>query len=180
MKRFGYDILPVLVGVLLALIINNYQQSIKDRRFTKQILRTIIEENNQNIANIEELLVKQKRTVDTFNYYAEWEDLSNFDLVRKVQGLSTPDLVDNGINFLFNANQTLVEMDILLKLAEISEEMGNYSSGSNTLSEIFYQDLFETSEESKRRVSLILQDVMNYERNIVKLSKEFNEMYNSR
>ena len=69
-KKFGYDLLPVTAGVLLALLISNAQQSWKQKQFTKQVMQTIVEEHNANIQQIDELLPKQRQTLDSLSFYA--------------------------------------------------------------------------------------------------------------
>ncbi|MEQ9305709.1 MAG: hypothetical protein RJQ14_17480, partial [Marinoscillum sp.] len=83
-KKFGYDLLPVTAGVLLALFISNTQQSWKQQQFANQIIQNIIEENRTNIKNIEDLLPKQERTLDSLSYYVDSTSVALVDIIQKM------------------------------------------------------------------------------------------------
>lgn len=176
-KKFGYDLLPVTAGVLLALFISNTQQSWKQKKFTDQVMQTIVEENKANIAQIDSLLQKQYRTLDTLAYYTDSTNITIVDVIRKVNGLSTPDIINNGADFLLKGNQTVIEVDLLMELAKINEAIENFDLALNQVTTGLYGDLYSSSPNDKRRLALLLSDIMNYERTIKVLSEEFNKDY---
>lgn len=177
LKKFGYDLLPVAVGVFLALVLNNAQQVWKEDSFQKQLLSTIFEENETNKKSITDLLEKQKMTIDTLNHYVQNEEYTVFELIKKVNGLSTPNLANYGAIYLLNNNQSLVEVELLLKLAELDSQHKVFQLASDQIIDQLYDDLYNTDQKSKRRISLMLNDIMNYENNIIVLGDEFNELY---
>tara|TARA_Y100000590_G_C15416332_1_gene899614 strand:+ start:264 stop:818 length:555 start_codon:yes stop_codon:yes gene_type:complete len=174
-KKFGYDLLPVTAGVLLALFISNTQQSWKQKKFTDQVMQTIVEENKANIAQIDSLLQKQYRTLDTLAYYTDSTNITIVDVIRKVNGLSTPDIINNGADFLLKGNQTVIDVDLLMKLAKINEAIENYDMALNQVTSGLYNDVYSAEPNDKRKLQLLLSDIMNYERTIKVLSEDFNE-----
>ncbi|MTI39420.1 hypothetical protein [Fulvivirga lutimaris] len=176
-KKFGYDLLPVAVGVFLALVLNNAQQVWKESSFQEQLLNTVFEENEANKKSITDLLEKQKRTIDTLNHYAKNEEYTVFDLIQKVNGLSTPNLANYGATYLLINNQSLVDVELLLKLAELDSQLKVFQLASDQIVDQLYEDLYNTDQKSKRRISLMLSDIKNYENNIITLGDEFNALY---
>lgn len=176
-KKFGYDLLPVAVGVFLALVLNNAQQAWKEDSFQEQLLNTIFKENETNKKEINSLLDKQQRTIDTLNYYAENDDYTIFELIKKVNGLSTPDLANHGASFLLNNSQSLVEVEVLLKLSALDSKLKVYQVSVDHVIDALYNDLYNNDAASKRKLSLMISDIMNYEKDIIVLSDEFNELY---
>ena len=176
-KKFGYDLLPVTAGVLLALLISNAQQSWKQKQFTKQVMQTIVEEHNANIQQIDELLPKQRQTLDSLSFYADSTDIAIVDVIRKVNGLSNPDIINNGADFLLKGNQTVFDVDLLMKLAAINAAIDNFDMALQQVTSGLYNDLYSTQPNDKRKLSLLLNDIMNYEHTIRVLSEEFNEEY---
>lgn len=176
-KKFGYDLLPVTAGVLLALLISNAQQSWKQKKFTSQVMQTIVEENKSNMARIDELLPKQLRTLDSLSHYADSASVAIVDVISKVGGLSTPDIINNGADFLLKGNQTVIEVDLLMKLAEMNAAIENYNIALQQMTTGLYDDLYSTEPNDKRKLRLLLNDIMNYERAIKEISRAFNKEY---
>ncbi|MFY0689014.1 MAG: hypothetical protein JXQ90_17720 [Cyclobacteriaceae bacterium] len=176
-KKFGYDMLPVLAGVLIALFINNFQESRRDRAFVDKIIENIISENQLNIEKIGEVKDKQKRTIDTLRYYRKNPDVTVFDCIRKVNGLSTPDIHTNAGQFLLSSGQTMVNVDLLMELSAIHQEVENFEIGQREIITTLYDKLTSSDEASKEVIMLILYDILNYEVNIDSMSAEFNEKY---
>lgn len=176
-KKFGYDLLPVTAGVLLALLISNAQQSWKQRSFAHQVMQTIVEENKANIAQIDSLLQKQYRTLDSLSFYADSTNMAIVDVIKKVNGLSTPDIINNGTEFLLKGNQTVIDVDLLMKLAQINESIEVYDMALHYLTSTLYDDLYSYETNDKLKLRLLLSDIMNYEHTIKVFSEEFNEDY---
>jgi len=177
LKKFAYDLLPVAVGVFLALAVNNAQQVWKESAFQNQVLSTIFEENEANIKAINELMAKQQLTLDTLAHYDENDAYTLYDLIQKVNGLSTPNIANYGAIYLLNNNQSLVDVELLMKLAELDSQVKVYEFASTQIIDKLYNDLYKQESSSKRRAALMLSDIMNYEKKIIELSEDFNKLY---
>ena len=115
--------------------------------------------------------------MDSLSFYADSTDIAIVDVIRKVNGLSTPDIINNGADFLLKGNQTVFDVDLLMKLAAINAAIDNFDMALQQVTSGLYNDLYSTQPNDKRKLSLLLNDIMNYEHTIRVLSEEFNEEY---
>ena len=56
MKQILRDTIPVVIGIMLVLILNNWQQLQSERKYVKNSIRAIISENENNISELEHAL----------------------------------------------------------------------------------------------------------------------------
>ncbi|MEM8895425.1 MAG: hypothetical protein AAGC88_12660 [Bacteroidota bacterium] len=68
-KKLLLEIIPVVVGILLALILNGIVENISSKKYFRQSLEAIVEENKHNIVELEYALERQKAYVDTLTTY---------------------------------------------------------------------------------------------------------------
>ncbi|MER3328452.1 MAG: hypothetical protein RIF34_02650 [Candidatus Kapaibacterium sp.] len=174
-RKLLFEILPVAIGVLMALFIDNFRDSYRDRQYVTKMMSIVRNENSQNMIQISEAIQRQKELNDTISYYLN-DSLSTIHaLILKVNGLASPDLLHNGSDYLLNSNQVLLDVDQMIRMSNQKNEIDNFHFSNKKLSDLFYQDLGKSDRESKYRFSMVLYDVIYYEERIYQLCKEFNE-----
>ncbi|MEO0330104.1 MAG: hypothetical protein AAF223_00235, partial [Bacteroidota bacterium] len=69
MGRVGREMIPVIAGILIALFINNWQQSYRDEKLLESTLQSLSEEFDKNAENIQSYLPRQSHFLDTLRLY---------------------------------------------------------------------------------------------------------------
>ncbi len=173
MKKVLVDIVPVLVGILLALFISNWQQSKSEEDYINNSIQAIIKENQSNIAELSNSLNRQRGFLDTLRKY-NTDDYSLYDIVQQAKGLNTPDLKSTTWKFLVqDSKHTLVDYEFINRLAEIEKYEMLINRHNEKVLDMFYQPAFFNDPELKRVCDLMLQDMMNIERDLRKVLEEF-------
>jgi len=163
MKKVLIDIIPVLTGILLALIISNWQQSRSERAYIINSIQAIINENESNIAELENSIGRQRGFVDTLRKYNS-DAYSLYDIVQLANGLNTPDLKSTTWKFLVqDSKHTLVDYEFINRLAEIEKYEILINRHNEKVLDLFYQPAFFNDPELKRVCDLVLQDMMHNE-----------------
>ena len=182
MKKVLIDIVPVLVGILLALFISNWQQSRSEKAYIKNSIQAIINENQSNIEELTYSLERQRGFLDTLRKY-NTPDRSLFDIIQLANGLNTPDLKSTTWKFLIqDSKHTLVDYEFINRLAEIEKYEMLINRHNEKVLDMIYQPAFFNDPDLKRVCSVMLQDLMNSERALKKTLEEFiefaeNEIY---
>lgn len=124
MKRlssFIKEILIVMVGILLALIINNWNEDRKDKNYLKTITISIENELVESKKDIELTLPKQIALIDTVETYLNNESISLIEIILKGNGLQQPDIKTNSWRSLANSRIELLEYSKISALSDIEE-----------------------------------------------------------
>ena len=100
LKKILIDIVPVLVGILLALFINQYQQFQSEKAYIRNSVQSIILENEENIKELEYALQRQAVFVDTLDNYLDKDHYTLADVLKKARGVYSPDLKSTTWKFL--------------------------------------------------------------------------------
>lgn len=177
LKKFGYDLLPVTIGVLLALLINNFQGNLREKHFIHKVLRTIVLENEQNILEIGKSLKSQQLAIDTLSFYRTDDSTSLMELIRRIGGIHLPDITNSGADFLLNNHQTSADLNMLIQLSKMNLLVNSLDANSEQILNRLYGDLQSTSSAEKERIQLMLSDLINYEEEFLEETQEFNDSY---
>ncbi|MEM9327271.1 MAG: hypothetical protein AAGA85_16505 [Bacteroidota bacterium] len=170
------QMVPVVLGVFLAMWLNDYKVRESDRRFIASMLESINAENGLNAQQIEGLLDKQKRTCDSLEFYQNDSKVALVHVISKVNGLSTPDLNETSLNLLQASPITLISFDLLTKLSEIDANHENYNYNQRVLSNYYYVNTTNSEKEVKLTLSYMLADIIYYEEQILMRYQELDSL----
>lgn len=181
LKKIAIDIIPVFIGILLAVIINNWRQSVSDRNYYNHALSSISLEFKENIDELEHALTRQKQLVDTLVKYVDDDDVMAIHAVRKVEGLYTADLKSTTWRFLLqDSKQTLVSYETISQLSEIDKYNDLIESRNDVLISYFTKKDILVDPYIKQLFLLNLSDLINYEKKQIKLLRGFNKTINEK
>lgn len=163
-KTILIETIPVIIGILIAVLINNIQQRYADRQYLKSTIKSIRTQNQENVKELEYALERQVTLLDTLKVYLEDDDRSLFDAIGKGNGLYTPDLKSTTWQFLFeNENHTLVSYELINQLSEIEKYEQLISGHNETVKQILFRpDVFE-NPKMKLVLRIWLNDFMAVE-----------------
>lgn len=174
MKKILIDIIPVLIGILLALLVNNWRQMTSERSYIDNSIRAIMLENESNIEELENSLRRQHAFLDTLRKHRTKEN-SLHDIVRIAKGLNTPDLKSTTWRFLIqDSKHTLVDYEFISRLAEIEKYESLIDQHQQKVLDMIYQPDFFRDPDLKEVCNLMLQDFIEVERQLVDALEEFN------
>jgi len=176
MKKVFLDIVPVLVGILSALFINNLQQARSERHYIENSVSFILKENLENVNELEYALQRQANFIDTLLKYLDDDQVTLEGVMRKSKGVYTPDLKSSTWKFLVqDSKHTLVSYEFINRLAEIEKYevlVNRYNVKLGDL--IFQQDFFE-DPRLKHVVLALFSDFAPIQNTMINELQSFNE-----
>ncbi len=176
MKKVFIDIIPVLIGILLALFINNWRQSVSDKKYIQNSISAIVEENKANMDELKYAMRRQRQILDTLNRYMEDDNVSLAQAVHRGNGLYTPDLKSITWTFLVqDSKHTLVTYDYISKLADIEKYESLISRYNIKVNDIFYQPAYYSDPALKRVCQGMINDLIGIENNFMSALEAFND-----
>lgn len=167
-KALIKEIIPIVVGILLALWINNWNENRKDKKYITQISSSI---NNELIETTEDIIANkifQKSLVDTLDFYKNYDKVSLFDILMKVDGIHMPTIKINSWKAISNSKIELMDYDKISALANIEEQKDLLKTKGENLMNFIYPNTKETGIDKKELLKLMILDIISTEVTIQK------------
>ena len=158
--KFIRDIIPVLLGVLIALWINNWNEARKDRIYIENFYTSLKKEFTETDQEITDKKPLQKRLVDTLAVYSSNETFPLMKVIEKGGGLNGPLIKLNYWKALSNSKIELLAYDKLTILADIEEMNEVLKYKRNKLLDFTYANLSETGSQQKLLMRMMMIEML--------------------
>ncbi len=166
LRKFIGEIVSVIIGILIALFINNWNEDRKDEQYLNQIFSSIEQELEESIIDIERVIPKQLASADTIQKYLNNEAFSLYDIITKGNGIHAPSIRTNSWNAIANSKIELIAYKRLSALAEIEERKENLSLRVQNQMDFLMQNIEETDKTKKKIFLMTIFDIVNAEQEL--------------
>ncbi|MEM9834859.1 MAG: DUF6090 family protein [Bacteroidota bacterium] len=172
-RQFIREIIPVIIGILIALVINNWNEDRKDKQYLNRVFVAIEQELEDSHAEISVILPKQQALLDSIAIHLDNEQLSLFDLVLRSNGIQKPEVKMNAWKTIVSTKIELIDYEKLAALSDIDERRENIDHRVEKMMDFLLVNIAETSREKKELLRIMTIDVMNAE---TRLQERIGEM----
>jgi len=175
-KKIILDFIPAFLGVLIALLLNNYVENRKENRFLKQSFQNVYNINKENIKAIEASIKNIKNNVDTLNFYKNNNKSTIFDCIAANKGISVKTQKKISLHIFRDSRfLTKIDFNLISLFGELEENHTEISqSYKNRMVYILQSEVYSTDYKSKELLILALNDYISGMMQIEKCSKEIN------
>ncbi len=164
--KFLSEMTPVVMGVLIALLINNWNETRKEKNYVTDVMNSIKHELSETKKDIEIKIPKQEKLLNNLKKHVDDESMSLLQIVEKSDGLYVPLIRTNSWIAFANNKIELMEYQTLSTLNDIEEGKGIFRSKLDYILKYFYSNLNQTSKEKKEQFIIILSDLISTQRQI--------------
>lgn len=165
-KQFVKEIFTVVIGILIALFINNWNENRKDKKYVNQIFTFI----NKELVETNEDIVKnigfQKKLIDTLNSYLKDEKQTLLEVVLKADGIHMPNIKINSWKAISNSKIELVDYDKISRMVTIEEGKDIFERRVEKLTSYLYENLKEKGSDKKELMRFMLLDLIGHEKSM--------------
>ncbi len=172
-SAFIKEMIPVIIGILIALFINNWNEERKEEKYITQILKSLQLELDESKADIEKTIPKQKILIDSLKHYSSDKNISLLEVTLKNNGLHIPRIRTNSWIALSSTKIELIEYEKLSSLNDIEDGKKLLEKKSDYLLNFMMSNLDKKSKEIKRQAVILLMDIINTETAIKKDIEKF-------
>jgi uncharacterized membrane-anchored protein YhcB (DUF1043 family) len=170
------EIIPVIIGILIALFINNWNEERKEREYVSKILNSIQSEVGETQEDIEEKLVAHNALMDTLSTYLNDETMSLQKIMNKTNGITLPKVRIHSWKAISNSRIELLDYESLSILANIEEEKNLLNEKSKYLMNFLYNNIGEKSRYKKAILMGLVNDIIGTENWILSEIEELSEL----
>ena len=172
---FLREIAVVVIGILIALFLNNWNENRKDRRFSEQLLYAVEQEVRISQEDVQRVMELHLERADSLENYLEDDELSLRELIADLGGIQIPEVKNIGLRFFIANKAELVDYQIISDLLEIEFGGDTFQMKMNKLLDFAYERIESTDAESKVLFVVYLYEVIDGEKNLLQLYDEFLE-----
>ena len=159
--------IPVIFGVLIALLINNWNDGRKEKTYLDQVYASIEQELEDSLLDIQRVIPKQLAAVDTLQAYLNDDGVSLYEITIKSNGVHMPTIKTTSWNAISSSRIDLLAYEKLSALADIEERKENLRSRIERQMDFTFQN-FENTERSKKEIlNMMILDVVGAEKSLM-------------
>lgn len=168
-KTFG-DILkqmiPVVLGILIALFINSWNEGRKDAKYIQEIFKSIDKELEESKTAIIQNIPKQNILIDSLRHYANDKKMTVMQIAVKANGLHAPQIRTNSWIAISQTKIELVDYDKLKILSDIEDGKFLLNEKLKYLMNLAFSNMHNSSKEMKETMIFLMMDIINTEKSI--------------
>ncbi|NJB72427.1 hypothetical protein GGR42_002918 [Saonia flava] len=165
-KAFFKEIVPIIVGILVALYINNWNEDRKDKNYINRISTSIQNELTESHDDINIKLVKQNTLIDSLKFYSKDNQISLDKIIKKADGIYIPKIRINSWKAISNSKIELMDYQKVSTLADIEEQKDLLQMKAEKLIDFIYSNYKETGKEKKEFMIIMMSEVISTEKSL--------------
>lgn len=165
-SRLIGEIIPVIMGILIALFINNWNEERKDKNYLNQIFSSIKQELEESKEDIKRVIPKQLASIDTIGFYSNNEEISLYGIMMRGNGIHMPMIKTNSWTAIANSRIDLIEYEQLSTLANIQERKENLMLRIEKQTDFIFQNFEKTDRAKKIILQMMTLDIVNAEKTL--------------
>lgn len=161
--QFIKEIIPVVVGILIALFIDNWNSQRKDKAYIDQVFLTINSELEDSREDIKFILPKQKALIEALELHTDNKEMTILEIVMGSKGIYIPQIKINAWRAVSTTKIDLIAYEKVTSLSNIAELKEILSNKSEFLMNFLYSNVNQTDKNTKQTFKLILLDIIQTE-----------------
>ncbi len=170
---FFKEIIIVVLGVLIAVGINNYKENYEEEKFVSKTLSAIENEIEQSELEVEKTSKKHLQIVDSIHAAIHNDNESLGQLMNRIGGIQSPDVKNIGLRFFISNKAELVEYDIISRLNDIENYTNSLHTKMNRMLDFLYENIEKKDAVIKEKFIYHLANVINSEQELLKLYDDY-------
>ncbi len=173
--QFIKEIIPVTVGILIALFIDNWNTNRKDQVYINQVFSTIKSELNETTEEIKYNIPLQNSYVDSLEYYADNKSVNILDITMKCKGVFIPQIKTSAWKSVSTSKIDLINYDKITSLSNIEEQKDILKNKTEFLMNFLYSNFYETEKNKKETIKILILDIIQTEKTIQRQIDFYNK-----
>lgn len=173
LQKLLTELLLLIVGVLIALLINNWKENLGDKRYLENTLLAVQKEIEQSKKELDEILPRHHHLIDSLDLYLTDESKSIMEIAQQAGGVQYPQIKNISLRFFITAKAELISYDIISDLTAMEDFKVMLDKKFDRLMDYTYDYLDKTDKDSKMKFMIHLSNVIDSESNLLQLYEAY-------
>jgi len=176
-SRLGYffqEIFIVVIGVLIAISLNNLKDSINNNNYAEKTLNVIKNEIQDSRKEVDTILNIHYKMVETLKELAtEENDQKLGEMIVELGGFQKATIKNVSLRFFIANKAELVDFNVISQLLEIESQSDILNEKIERLADFVYDNLNSETLESKQTFTFLLYDIIESEQSLLESYDSF-------
>lgn len=169
--------IPVILGIWIALWVNDWNTKKNDLQFLNSVLQSVKKENEMNLNEIKTIVSKQEALLESIDQNLQSNETTILEILSISQGFKIPSLKNTSSQNLVSSKPELVDYEIIRILADIQGEQRAFENKINYATSFLYQNLNANERDEKTIFKALLYDIIDSENQLKGLYEELKATY---
>ncbi len=170
---FFREIVIVIIGILIALSIDNWNENRNNEKYIDKALFAIEEEIKLNKTDMHRIVQRHKETIDSVAMHLNNDKISLRQIIENSRGFQIAELKNIGLRFFISNKAELIDYEIISSLSEIDFLSEAVKMKTERLLNYLYDNMENTNESAKNKFVIYLADVVESENGLLDLYDDF-------
>jgi len=166
------EMIPVILGILIALLINNWNEQRKDMQYINKLMYSIEKELEENKAELLSTINEHRQLIDTLNYY-QGKEVTIGEIINRVEGIRGVSVKNNAWKALMHTRIELLDHEKISILTDIDEEKQDMKLRLEKLLDFIYEKLDSTKLIDQQLFKIIIVDLLHVELEMLESHEKF-------
>lgn len=177
-KKWLFEIIPVFIGVILALYFSNLKEENDRENFVEQLKISILTEIDGNITDLDSMIIGEQAALDTLQHYLANDTMNIYHVLLITRVISFPSLEFSTWSIIQSSGNAFTLSPDLLKEMVSMDKMINYHhlESVNGVGDFLLHNMFKTDREVKMTAVMLLGNNIELEKQINGDLKELREI----
>lgn len=167
----------VVVGVLIAVSINNYKEKSDNEAYIEKTLLAIDNEINSNKTALDSVLNRHIEIYDFFERDSMDKEQPLGEILYSLGGFQIATVKNISLRFFVANKAELLDFELISYLLEIEQITNILSAKIDRLANFAYEHVNDSGEDARVRFTYLLMDIIDSERNLQRAYTDFLERH---
>lgn len=172
------EITIVVIGVLIAVFISNYKDSVDNEKYIEKTLLAIENDIKLSQSDLDTVYNRHLKLFEILREKLEGSEpldpeLTLVELIASSGGFQVTTSKNISLRFFINQKAELLEYDIISKLLDIETQSELLQLKTRRLTDFFYENIDDGGEEVFMKLAYYLNDILDSEHTLLESYSEF-------
>lgn len=169
LKKLALDMIPVILGVLIGLLINDWKEGFDEKKYLQKALDAIEQDIVSSKNSLVGVLDSQQVLMDSLQFYAENDTVTLLDVFYKAKGLKAPIMKDIAIEFFTSDRGDLIDYQFISIMAEMKDFKVIVNEKFDRLTAYVNEEMYGTTYQVKEKTLILLADIIGSEKDLIEI-----------
>ncbi|RMG66778.1 MAG: hypothetical protein D6715_06095 [Calditrichaeota bacterium] len=170
---FVREMIIVIMGILIALSINTWNEHRKDRAYINTALNAIEKEIQFNQTNLRDILKRHELTRDSIQAHLQDDSTSVEQFFHHIGGFQVAFTQDVAFRYFVSNRTNLIDFEVISLLSKIESMDHVLAKKVDKFINLLYDHMESTKAQDKRKLLVYLNEIIESENGLMALYNAF-------
>ncbi|WP_397446031.1 hypothetical protein [Polaribacter sp. R77954] len=170
---FLREISIIIIGVLIALFISNWNENRNNNDYVKKAKNYIKKEVIRNKSDLKSVVEKHDKTIDSLYKFKKRDDYSIRDFLEHMEGFQLSELRNTGLAFFVANKAELIDFKTISQLSSMESLSKFVAFKGKIVIDFIYKKMESTAAKDKETLIIHLEELMETEENLLEICNEY-------